>query len=127
MQSGGEVEISGEPAEVIEAAQPTESAGIVEWGIAAETDTETGGEADVVRNGQEPVQLRAIGPGLAANVLVEDQRAIDEWQLVIVDVRELAKFAEEPAGLQFEIPGQGSSLQGRLLDAHGCLAGFGVR
>src|SRR5437762_7337761 len=49
LQSGSEVEISGEPSEVIEAAQPAESAGIVEWGIAAETDTETGGEADVVR------------------------------------------------------------------------------
>ena len=101
-----------------------ERAGIVR--IISKLIAQTGRQADIVRGGQEPVELQAVRLCLAAHVLVERERAIHKGQLMIVDVTQTPELAEEPPGLDFEVPRQRRRLQCRLFDAECRFARGGI-
>src|SRR5262249_24027205 len=63
-----------------------------------------------------PARLDAIGLGFPADVVVERCRAIDEWQIVIVELREPAEIGEVAPSLDREVVGQRGRDDRSLLD-----------
>ncbi len=66
-------------------------------------------------DGQEIVDLHPVCLRFAADVLVEGQRAVDKWQLVVVDIRQPAEFAEKAARLELQVPWQRGRIERGLL------------
>ena len=62
------------------------------------------GQAHVMRNGEQVVDLDPVGLRFPADIAVEDQRTIHKRQFMIVDVRQPTKLTEEPPALERQIP-----------------------
>ena len=75
-------------------------------------------QAHVMRDRQQEVELYPVCLRFAADVLIEHQRTIHEGQFMIVDVRQPAELAEEPPGLERQVPRQRGRLDRSLF--HRC-------